>query len=100
MNSAPEILKDAAGCLAQRGTEYDTGSGQERSAPKAAEIYTAITGKRITAEEVWLVMLSVKLARSQRGKPKLDTFVDLAAYSALWGETALERLSQPIAPSS
>jgi hypothetical protein len=44
----------------------------------------------LTAEDVaWLNVLQ-KIARTFSGHPKLDTYIDAAAYAAIAGECALE----------
>lgn len=55
----------------------------------AVSIFNAITGRDMTEREGWTMMMALKLARSMQGKPKLDTYVDMAAYAALLGECAL-----------
>lgn len=55
------------------------------------QLFNTITNANppITEAAGWTFMLCLKLARSTRGKAKPDTFVDLAAYAALLGESAL-----------
>lgn len=92
MSMPPDkILTEAASTLRQRGAEYDGKGyqGGERSMAHTVQIFNTITGRNLTEREGWLLMLSLKIARSMTGKPKLDTYVDLAGYSALLGEAAL-----------
>lgn len=83
-----KILGEATKTLAQRGVDYDAPKG-ERSMEHAVAIFNTITGNKLTESEGWTFMLAVKLARAQRGKPKTDTYVDLAGYAALLGECDL-----------
>lgn len=83
------ILKEAGLTLAQRGIERDMPQG-ERSMAQAVEIFKAITGVELTERQGWTFMVALKLARSTRGKPNPDHFIDLAGYAALLGESALE----------
>ena len=48
-----------------------------------------MTGLSLTEEEGWIFMVFLKLARSQQGEFKLDDYVDMAAYAALAGESAM-----------
>ena len=98
------ILDQAAKELRQRGTIYDGKGyeGGERSMAQTVLIFKAITGITLTEVDGWRFMLALKLARSTTGKPKLDTYVDLAGYAALAGECALDtRITQsPVPPSA
>lgn len=98
MTHPTAILDEAAKELKQRGTVYDGKGydGGERSMEKTVEIFKAITGIQLTELDGWRFMLALKMARSTTGKPKLDTYVDLAGYAALAGECALaSRLDPP-----
>lgn len=83
------ILKEASLTLMQRGIERDAPQG-ERSMAQTVDIFKAITGVELTERQGWMFMVALKLARSTRGKPNPDHFVDLAGYVALLGEAALE----------
>lgn len=91
MPAPHDILKEAMNALRQRGVDYDGRGydGGERSMEHTVLIFNAITGRNLTEREGWTLMLCLKIARSLTGKPKLDTFVDMAGYVALLGETAL-----------
>jgi len=100
------ILEDAAKTLKTRGTDYDGKGyqGGERSMEQTVRIFEAFTGIKMTELDGWRFILCLKLARSTTGKPKLDTYVDMAGYAALAGECALEaRLdssTSPVPPSA
>lgn len=94
--SAPaEILEAAGAALRSRGVEYDGKGyeGGERSMQQTVEIFRAITGISLSVVDGWRFMIALKLARSTTGKPKLDTYIDLAGYSALAGEAHLTDFS-------
>lgn len=99
---APDaILNQAVQELRQRGTMYDGKGyqGGERSMAKTVEIFKAMTGIELSELDGWRFLMCLKLARSTTGKPKLDTYVDLAGYAGLAGECALaSRLDPPQSP--
>lgn len=86
------ILDSAKETLINRGVQYDGKGygGGERSMAQTVKIFEAITGIKLSELDGWRFMIALKLARSTTGKPKLDTYIDLSAYSALAGESALE----------
>lgn len=97
-----KILSEAAVTLRGRGIEYDGKgyAGGERSMAHTVEIFEAWTGNKISEADGWRFMMCLKMARSLTGKPKLDTYVDFAGYSALLGECVLaSRLDKPEDPS-
>lgn len=85
------ILDEASKTLRQRGVDYDGKGyqGGERSMAHTVQIFEAWTGIKLSEADGWRFMIALKMARSMTGKPKLDTYVDLAGYSALLGETHL-----------
>jgi hypothetical protein len=92
-----KILTDAANTLRQRGIDYDGKGyqGGERSMEQTVELFKVFTGITLTELDGWRFLLCLKLARSTTGKPKLDTYVDLAGYAALTGECALATRLDP-----
>jgi hypothetical protein len=97
-----KILDEALKTLRNRGIEYDGKGyqGGERSMEQTVKIFEAFTGIKLTELEGWRFILCLKLARSTTGKPKLDTYVDMAGYAALAGECALaSRLDKPEEPA-
>lgn len=96
---APDrILDEALKTLRQRGVDYDGKGyqGGERSMAKTCEIFKAFTGIELSELDGWRFILCLKLARSTSGKPKLDTYVDMAGYAALAGECALASRLDPV----
>jgi hypothetical protein len=86
-----KILNDAAATLKQRGADYDGKGyqGGERSMEATVAIFKAWTGVELSEQDGWRFMIALKMARSMTGKPKLDTYVDMAGYTALLGECHL-----------
>ena len=83
--SAADFLAKASSLLDERGQQYDT--GKERSGPKVAVAFNAITGKHLTAAEVYLVLQLTKDARqwsAQAYHP--DSAEDCVSYAALKAE--------------
>jgi hypothetical protein len=97
-NSPDKILDEAAKTLRQRGVDYDGKGyqGGERSMEKTVAIFKAFTGIELSEVDGWRFMLCLKLARSTTGKPKFDTYTDMAGYSGLLGECHLETRLEPI----
>ena len=89
-NSAPGFLREAISVMEQRGQQYDT-EGGERSFEAAANAFNAITGYEITAADVALVQVCIKLVRSQsREEPHRDSLLDAVAYMALHSEERMK----------
>lgn len=96
-----KILNEAAAALRQRGVDYDGKgyAGGERSMEQTVAIFKAFTGIELSELDGWRFLLCLKMARSTTGKPKLDTYVDLAGYAALTGECALGTRLDPPSPA-
>lgn len=86
MNAA-DILKKAAGHMADRAATYDRPEG-ERSMNATVNAFYAVTGVAMTEEQGWLFMALLKMVRSQQGAFRADSYEDGAAYFALAGEAA------------
>lgn len=88
---ADDFLVHAERLLGERGKEYDRTSGnkagRERSGGRVAEAFNAITGKDLTAAEVYLLLQCVKDVR-QWSAPAFhpDSAVDSVAFAALKSE--------------
>lgn len=82
---AHEILTQGAAEMEDRAKTYDNPMG-ERSMQKAVEAFNAMHGTDLTSVDGWRFMAILKLVRSTQGDPRLDNWVDLAAYAALAGE--------------
>ena len=83
--SAADFLAKAASLLTERGQQYDT--GKERSGPKIAAAFNAITGKDLTPAEVYLLLQLVKDVRQWNGPAyHQDSAEDCVSYAALKAE--------------
>jgi hypothetical protein len=89
--SAHDILQAAAGHMQDRAATYDKPEG-ERSIGAAVKAFNAVTGDGLmdSEERGWMFMAILKMVRSQQGNYRADNYEDLAAYSALMGESACE----------
>ena len=82
--NANDFLEMAIEAIGQRAEERDI--ERERSAARAADIFSTLAGKEMSEKEAWQFMCCLKLVRSATGKFKADDYVDLAGYAALAGE--------------
>ena len=84
MSSAAEkFLKHVANVIAERSTQYgDAGSNMETIAAR----WSATLGKEITAAQVVLCLLDLKLARLAHDPTHEDSAVDVCGYAALLRE--------------
>lgn len=90
MSKQNDIVSKVLSTLAERGQSYDRNT--ERSMPKVIEAFNAITGKDLSAEEGWMLMMLLKLVRFSSARSKgvhEDSVVDLCAYGLLFAEEAL-----------
>lgn len=100
--TAEDIIQEALDTLKERGTFYDTnGDGKERSLHRVAEIANLLLAaslKRgyLTGEDIGLLLIILKLVRSQQGDFRPDSFVDIAGYAGLTAEAAYDELQKPL----
>lgn len=85
--TAHGFLEQAAREMGKRAATYDKPEG-ERSMGKTVAAFNALTGHTLTEQEGWQFMELLKIARSNQGEYRADSFVDGAAYAALAGEAA------------
>jgi len=84
------ILNQAMSEMQDRATTYDSPEG-ERSMSNTVEAFNLLTGEKMSTSDGWLFMALLKLVRANQGDFRLDSFVDGAAYIALYGsEKSLE----------
>ena len=80
---AEMFLKHVANVIAERSTQYgDTAS----SMAAIAQRWSATVGKEITAAQVVLCLLDLKLARLAHDPTHEDSAVDVCGYAALLRE--------------
>mgnify|MGYP001810135460 CR=1 FL=1 len=82
---APELIEKALAALSGNAKLRDCPDG-ERSAARAAAIFSAWTGSQLSVSDVWRVLLCVKLAREIQGQFNADDYTDIAGYAGLLGE--------------
>lgn len=83
---ATQFLSEAAKIQDQRGQQYDSPDG-ERSGGRIAAAFSAITGKDLTAAEVYLVLQITKDVRQWTASEyHHDSALDCVSYAALKAE--------------
>lgn len=85
---APDLLRKASDLMDERGKQYDKPEG-ERSMAGVMQAFNAITGRDLTEQDGWLIMLLLKMKRQWQNpsKPHQDSLEDAIAYAALLGES-------------
>lgn len=96
-----DLLNAAAQTLAERGQGYDR--GQQRLMEQIVLLFNVASGRlmqlnrALTEDEGWLFMQCLKLARIQQKKGfDADSFLDLAAYTALRAEARAKREAEQL----
>lgn len=78
------IFEEADSIINDRNQEKERQYGPIDDGLKStANIASEITGKDITIDDVYAVMISLKLSRIRYMKKK-DSFLDLIAYAGAW----------------
>lgn len=78
------ILDTANKIVNERNEEKERQYGPfEEGMEKAAKIASLISGKDITADDVYIIMMALKLSR-QSYNHKEDNLLDLVAYVGSW----------------
>ena len=72
-----DVLKNALSITVQRGEEYGDALP---SFVRAANIASAILGTKLTAFDIAVVMMSIKMSRLSHQRGHEDSWIDLAAY--------------------
>ena len=81
--NGPELLEHAAGLVARRRREY----GESVEVFEAvAKRWSLVFGTKVTASEVVIALLDLKLTRLSRDPKHLDSIVDVAGYAAVLRE--------------
>lgn len=92
MNPRQEIIEEALRLI--NGDRADTYGPPEKNFQRIAELWSPILGREISAVEVGLCLIQLKVARSVTSPQHRDNFVDLVGYSALTGEIAGRQLTK------
>ena len=78
-------ILNRASVLVQGQREKDYGDKKENH-NNIAKIWSAYLGISVTAHDVALMMVLLKMARTKLGQVSRDTYIDMSAYSAIAGE--------------
>jgi hypothetical protein len=84
--TASSFLEQADRTLGERGKQYDKNGEQERSMGRTVAAFNAVTGLKLTEQQGWAFMLTLKLVRGA-DKPHADSALDAVGYSALYAES-------------
>lgn len=86
MIAREECLKKAMEIVCtDRESQY---GAPEDNFAKIADLWGAYLGYPVTAEDVSMMMVLLKIARASTGKFKADNYIDLAGYAACGMEIA------------
>ncbi len=86
MTTRADVPIEAAGLIeGDRNNEY--GDPREMH-QRAADIYNAYRGAMLTAHDVAMILLSVKLARLAHMPDHRDSYVDICGYAGIAYEIA------------
>jgi hypothetical protein len=78
--NGPELLEHAAGLVARRRREY----GDPVDVFEAvAKRWSLVFGMNVTASQVVVALLDLKLVRLSRDPKHLDSIIDVAGYAAV-----------------
>ena len=81
--NGPELLEHAAGVVTRRRREY----GEPVDVFEAvAKRWSLVFGTKVTAAQVVIALLDLKLTRLSRDPKHLDSIVDIAGYAAVLRE--------------
>jgi hypothetical protein len=91
MTTTPEVLALASRTFSERGQEYGS---IKSSFTRISIIASSVLNKTITPHDIAIIQIAVKQARISANPQHMDSYVDLAVYSAIAAELA----SQPKMP--
>ena len=78
-------ILNRASVLVQGQREKDYGDKKENH-NNIAKLWSAYLGISVTAHDVALMMVLLKMARTKLGQVSRDTYIDMSAYGAIAGE--------------
>jgi hypothetical protein len=82
-----EMMKEAAKLVAPRGNVYgDIRTNHEQ----IAKIATQLTGIELSAHDILMIMVSVKLSRIAKTPDHVDSYLDALNYLSFAGEIATD----------
>ena len=79
-----ENLKTALKLLKGK-REHEYGNKRENH-ENIANLWSAYLDHNVSAHDVAILMLLLKIARAKFGNPSADTYIDMVGYSAIAGE--------------
>ena len=65
--------------------EHEYGNKKENH-ENIANLWSAYLDHNVSAHDVAILMLLLKIARAKFGNPSADTYIDMVGYSAIAGE--------------
>lgn len=83
-----ELLRTTLGTITQRGEEYGDAAP---SFTRAAILASTILGRRMSAYDISVVMMAVKMSRINNQPDHLDSWVDLTAYASFAAQFSTSR---------
>ena len=83
-----ENLKTALKLLEGK-REHEYGNKKENH-ENIANLWSAYLDHNVSAHDVAILMLLLKIARAKIGNPSVDTYIDMVGYSAIAGELSNE----------
>jgi hypothetical protein len=78
-----DILDEAKEIIGERGADY---GGFENNFDRISRLACIATGLNISAYEIALIMVCLKLARIRQAPRKRDSYIDAIAYLAFAAE--------------
>jgi hypothetical protein len=93
MTNAKQILSTSIDIIGSRAEEYGDAS---QSFSRASTIASTMLDKTITAYDVSIVLMAVKMARIAQNKTHMDSYVDLAAYTAFAAQFSNAKATEAI----
>ena len=79
-----EILTEANNIV--NGTRNEAHGTPEDNFKRIAHFWSSYLEKEVTAHDVAIMMILLKVARTQSGTGSMDNYIDIAGYSACAGE--------------
>jgi hypothetical protein len=85
------MMQAAAGLVAERGAVYGTIRNTHQ---KIANLSMLLTGVPLTAHDILMIMVAVKLSRIAQTPNHLDSYLDALNYLSFAGEIATDAVEQ------
>ena len=86
-----EIQAEAAKLLAPRGSVY---GGIRENHERIAEVASSITGLKLTAHNIAMILVAVKLSRIAQSPTHADSYFDVINYISFAGEFATDAMGK------